>query len=106
MWFCSLYGKFAKNHVPYELTMKIIAIGRNNVAHIHEQQNEVPSAPVVFTKPDTALIRDNEPFYYPSFSNSIHHELEVVLKISKMGKNIEEKFADPYSGGNTSNQVS
>ncbi|UBM59375.1 fumarylacetoacetate hydrolase family protein [Marinilongibacter aquaticus] len=76
--------------------MKIIAVGRNYAAHIEELKNEVPTAPVIFTKPETAILRHNEPFYYPSFSNSIHHELEVVLKISKMGKNIEEKFAHKY----------
>lgn len=76
--------------------MKIIAVGRNYVDHIKELQNEFPSAPVIFTKPETAILRNNEPFYYPAISNSVHHELEVVLKISKMGKNIDEKFAHKY----------
>lgn len=76
--------------------MKIIAIGRNYAAHIEELKNEKPEAPVIFTKPDTALLKDNEPFYYPDFSKDIHHEVELVLKISKMGKNIEEKFAYKY----------
>lgn len=76
--------------------MKIIAVGRNYVAHIEELKNDVPTEPVIFTKPDTAVLRGNEPFYYPSISNSIHHELEVVLKINKVGKNIEEKFAHKY----------
>ncbi|WP_304234934.1 fumarylacetoacetate hydrolase family protein [Jiulongibacter sediminis] len=76
--------------------MKIIAVGRNYVAHIEELKNDVPTEPVIFTKPDTAVLRGNEPFYYPSFSSSIHHELEVVLKINKVGKNIEEKFAHKY----------
>jgi acylpyruvate hydrolase len=76
--------------------MKIIAIGRNYAAHIHELANEVPTSPVIFTKPETALLKNNEPFYYPSFSESVHHEVEIVLKISKTGKNIDEKFSHKY----------
>lgn len=76
--------------------MRIFAIGRNYVDHIHELNNEKPDDPVVFTKPDTALLRNNAPFYLPSFSNDVHHEVEVVVKIGKEGKNIEEKFARKY----------
>lgn len=76
--------------------MKIIAVGRNYVEHIQELNNETPDDPVIFTKPDTALLRNNEPFYYPDFSQDIHHELEVVVRISKMGKRIEERFAHKY----------
>jgi 2-keto-4-pentenoate hydratase/2-oxohepta-3-ene-1,7-dioic acid hydratase in catechol pathway len=76
--------------------MKIICIGRNYAEHIAELQNERPTEPVIFMKPDTALLRDNEPFYYPSFSQDVHHELEVVLKISRQGKNIEKSFAPKY----------
>ena len=76
--------------------MKIIAIGRNYVAHIEELNNERPESPVIFTKPDTAILRNNDDFYHPDFSEDIHHEIEIVLKISKMGKNIEEKFAHKY----------
>ena len=76
--------------------MKIIAIGRNYAAHIEELNNERPASPVIFTKPDTAILRNNEDFYHPDFSEDIHHEVEIVLKISKMGKNIEEKFALKY----------
>lgn len=76
--------------------MKILAIGRNYVEHIEELNNERPSEPVVFTKPDTAILRKNHPFYYPSISNDIHYEVEVLLKICKNGKNIEEKFAHKY----------
>jgi acylpyruvate hydrolase len=76
--------------------MKIICVGRNYVEHIEELKNEFPTAPVIFSKPDSAIIRNNEAFYYPEFSNSIHHEVEVVLKISKLGKNIQEKFAHKY----------
>jgi 2-keto-4-pentenoate hydratase/2-oxohepta-3-ene-1,7-dioic acid hydratase in catechol pathway len=58
--------------------------------------NERPDEPVIFTKPDTALIRNNAPFYHPEFSKDIHHEVELVLRISKEGKNIEPKFASKY----------
>lgn len=76
--------------------MKIICIGRNYAEHAKEMNAAIPTEPVVFLKPDTALIRDNEPFYYPDFSNEIHHEVELVLKINKAGKNIEEAFAHKY----------
>lgn len=76
--------------------MKIIAIGRNYAAHAKELNNPVPGKPVIFLKPDTALLKDNKPFYIPDFSNNIHFELEVVLKISKEGKHISEKFANKY----------
>lgn len=76
--------------------MKIIAVGRNYAEHIAELNNEKPDQPVIFSKPETAILRNNEPFYYPSFSKDIHHEVEIVLKISKIGKNIEEKFANKY----------
>ncbi|MBK6978842.1 MAG: fumarylacetoacetate hydrolase family protein [Cytophagaceae bacterium] len=76
--------------------MKILAVGRNYVAHIAELNNEKPDQPVIFSKPETAILRNNEPFYYPDFTQDIHHEVEILLKISKMGKNIEEKFAHKY----------
>ena len=76
--------------------MRIFCIGRNYVEHIQELNNEKPDDPVIFTKPDTALIRNNGPFYYPEFSKDIHHEVELVLRICKEGKNIEEKFAHKY----------
>lgn len=76
--------------------MKIIAIGRNYVEHINELQNEQPSDPVVFLKPDTALLKNNMPFYHPPFSDNIHHEVELVLKISKEGKYIKKEFAHRY----------
>ncbi len=76
--------------------MKIIAIGRNYADHIAELQNERPSEPVIFTKPDTALLTNNEDFYYPSFSNDVHYECEIIVKINNMGKNIEAKFAHKY----------
>jgi acylpyruvate hydrolase len=76
--------------------MRIFAIGRNYAEHIKELNNERPDDPVIFTKPDTALLRNNAPFYYPEFSKDIHHEVELVLRISKEGKNIQEKFAPKY----------
>jgi acylpyruvate hydrolase len=76
--------------------MKIIAIGRNYAEHAKELNNPVPTSPVIFMKPDTALLKDNKPFYHPDFSQDVHHEIEVVLKISKEGKHISEKFAGSY----------
>lgn len=76
--------------------MKIICIGRNYAAHIEELKNEKPGKPVVFLKPDTALLKGGAPFYYPDFSTNIHHEVELVLKISKEGKYIQPKFAHRY----------
>ena len=76
--------------------MKILAIGRNYADHIEELKNERPDDPVVFLKPDTAILRKNAAFYYPDFSKDIHHEVEVLVKISKEGKFIEEKFAHRY----------
>ena len=76
--------------------MKIIAIGRNYAEHAKELNNPIPTAPVIFMKPDTALLKDNKPFYLPDFSDDVHFELEVVLKICKEGKHIAEKFAPNY----------
>jgi acylpyruvate hydrolase len=80
--------------------MKILCIGLNYGAHIKEMHKDMnfvrPDEPVVFMKPDTALIKDNQPFYYPSFSKLIHHEVELVLKINKPGKNIQVQFANKY----------
>jgi 2-keto-4-pentenoate hydratase/2-oxohepta-3-ene-1,7-dioic acid hydratase in catechol pathway len=76
--------------------MKIIAIGRNYAEHIEELKNERPSAPVVFLKPDTALLKNNAPFFHPDFSDNIHHEVELVLKVCKEGKHIQKKFAHRY----------
>ncbi|KYG72541.1 2-hydroxyhepta-2,4-diene-1,7-dioate isomerase [Roseivirga spongicola] len=76
--------------------MKIIAIGRNYAAHIAELNNEKPAQPVVFMKPDTAILRNNAPFYYPEFSKDIHFEVEILLKINREGKYIDQKFAHKY----------
>jgi acylpyruvate hydrolase len=76
--------------------MRIFAVGRNYAEHIKELNNERPDEPVIFTKPDTALLRNQAPFYYPDFTKDIHHEVELVLRISNDGKNIHEKFARKY----------
>ena len=76
--------------------MKIICIGRNYTKHIVELQNERPDEPVVFMKPDSAILLKQHPFVIPEFSEDIHHELEVIVKINKVGKYIEPKFAHKY----------
>ncbi|MES2134593.1 MAG: fumarylacetoacetate hydrolase family protein [Bacteroidota bacterium] len=76
--------------------MKIICIGRNYAEHAKELKNEIPTEPVFFMKPDTALLKDGEPFYYPDFTKDLHHEIEMVIKISKVGKHIDEQFAHKY----------
>jgi len=76
--------------------MKVIAIGRNYAEHAKELNNPIPTTPVIFLKPDTAVLKDNKPFYHPDFSSDIHHEIEIVLKISKEGKHVSEKFAGKY----------
>jgi 2-keto-4-pentenoate hydratase/2-oxohepta-3-ene-1,7-dioic acid hydratase in catechol pathway len=76
--------------------MKIIAVGRNYVEHAKELNNPVPTEPVIFMKPDTAVIRNNKPFFIPDFSADVHHEVEIVIRICKDGKNVEEKFAHKY----------
>lgn len=76
--------------------MKIICIGRNYADHISELGNERPSDPVIFMKPDTSIIKNNEPFYFPDFSKDIHHEVEVLVRIHKQGKSIEKEFAHSY----------
>ena len=76
--------------------MKIICIGRNYAKHIKELQNEKPENPVIFLKPDSAILAKNQPFFIPPFSNDIHYEVEVLVKINKVGKYIEEKFAHKY----------
>lgn len=75
--------------------MKIICIGRNYADHAKELGNAIPTEPVFFMKPDTALLKEGD-FYHPDFSNDIHHEIEIVVRISKVGKNIDEKFAHKY----------
>jgi len=76
--------------------MKLICIGRNYTAHIKELANERPEEPVVFMKPDSAILPKEQDFYIPEFSNDIHYEVEVLVKIKKVGKHIDKKFADSY----------
>ncbi len=76
--------------------MKIICIGRNYIDHAKELNNPVPKEPVFFIKPDTALLPKRNPFVYPSFTKDLHYEVEIVLRINKIGKHIEEKFAHKY----------
>jgi len=76
--------------------MKLICIGRNYTDHIKELANERPSDPVIFMKPDTSILLKKQPFFIPDFSSDIHHEVEVLVKINKIGKHIQEKFAYKY----------
>lgn len=76
--------------------MKIICVGRNYVDHARELGNQVPDEPVIFLKPETALIPKGHPFHYPAFTNDLHYEVELVVKISRNGKKLEERFAHKY----------
>lgn len=76
--------------------MKIIGIGRNYADHAKEMKSNIPKEPVVFIKPDSAVLRNNNPFFIPDFSENIHYEVEIVVKIDKIGKNVDEKFAFRY----------
>ncbi|MEZ4854676.1 fumarylacetoacetate hydrolase family protein [Flavobacterium sp.] len=76
--------------------MKIICIGRNYADHISELQNEKPTEPVIFLKPDTAILPTQSPFFIPEFSNDVQHEVEILVKINKVGKYIDAKFAHKY----------
>ncbi|MBN9297986.1 MAG: fumarylacetoacetate hydrolase family protein [Filimonas sp.] len=76
--------------------MKIFCVGRNYVEHAKELQNEVPDEPVIFIKPKSALLQPHTPFYYPEFSNELHYEAELVLRVSKNGKYIQDRFASRY----------
>lgn len=79
-----------------ERNMKIICIGRNYTEHIAELKNEKPTEPVVFIKPDTAILLKKQPFFIPDFSNNVQHEVEVLVKINRVGKYIDTKFAHKY----------
>ncbi|MFT5238331.1 MAG: 2-keto-4-pentenoate hydratase/2-oxohepta-3-ene-1,7-dioic acid hydratase in catechol pathway [Flavobacteriaceae bacterium] len=76
--------------------MKIICIGRNYTDHIAELDNERPEHPIIFLKPDTAILLKNQPFFIPDFSNDVHHEVEILVKISRVGKHIDRRFAHKY----------
>jgi 2-keto-4-pentenoate hydratase/2-oxohepta-3-ene-1,7-dioic acid hydratase in catechol pathway len=82
--------------VVKQYKMKIICIGRNYVEHARELNHPVPAEPIFFLKPDSSLLRKNRPFYYPDFSQEIHYEAEIVVRICKTGKYIEEKLAPTY----------
>ena len=76
--------------------MKIICVGRNYAEHARELNNPVPTQPLLFLKPDTAQLLHGDPLYYPSFTQDLHYEVEVLLKICKNGKNIQREFASDY----------
>jgi 2-keto-4-pentenoate hydratase/2-oxohepta-3-ene-1,7-dioic acid hydratase in catechol pathway len=76
--------------------MKIICIGRNYTDHIKELENERPQEPVIFLKPDTSLLLKNQPFFIPPFSEDVHYEVEVLVRINRIGKHIQEKFSHKY----------
>lgn len=76
--------------------MKIICVGRNYAEHAKELNNPVNEQPVIFLKPETAQLQARQPFFMPDFSNDVHHEAEIVVKICRLGKNIQEKFAHKY----------
>lgn len=76
--------------------MKIICVGRNYRKHAEELGNEVPEEPVIFMKPDSAILRQRDAFYIPDFSNDVHYEAEIVIKLNRLGKRIQSKFASKY----------
>lgn len=76
--------------------MKIICVGRNYTEHIAELENEKPEDPVLFLKPDTSILLKNQPFFIPAFSNDVHYEVELLVKINRVGKHIQKKFAHKY----------
>ena len=76
--------------------MKIICIGRNYALHAKELNNPIPKEPVIFMKPDSAILQSDKPFFIPEFTSNVHHELEIVVKINKVGKHIQKKFANKY----------
>ncbi|MBN2167071.1 MAG: fumarylacetoacetate hydrolase family protein [Marinilabiliaceae bacterium] len=76
--------------------MKVLCIGRNYEKHAKELKNPLPPEPVVFLKPDSALLRNNQPFFIPDFANDFHHEVEIIVKINRLGKNIAPEFAHRY----------
>lgn len=76
--------------------MKIVCIGRNYADHAKELNNPVPEQPVIFCKPDSSIIQKGKPFFYPKFSKNIHYEVEIVIRINRLGKHITERFAHKY----------
>src|SRR5882672_1276230 len=82
--------------IKHSVFMKIFCVGRNYAAHAAELDNEIPDEPVIFMKPKSAMLQPHTPFYYPEFTNELHYECELVLRICKNGKYIQEKFASKY----------
>ncbi len=76
--------------------MKIICVGRNYAAHVSELKSATPKEPVLFLKPDTAILLKNQPFFIPEFSKEVHYEVELLVRINKIGKHIDRKFAHKY----------
>ena len=76
--------------------MKIICVGRNYTAHIAELENEKPEDPILFLKPETSIVLKKQPFFIPDFSNDVHHEVEILVKINRIGKHIDRKFSHKY----------
>lgn len=76
--------------------MKLICIGRNYTEHIKELENEKPVDPVVFLKPDTSILLKKQPFFIPDFSDDVHHEVEILVKINRLGKHISKRYAHKY----------
>ena len=81
---------------PKKIIMKIICIGKNYINHAKEMGSDVPKKPLFFLKPDSSVLPKKHPFFYPDFSQNIHYELELVIRINKLGKHIEKKFAPSY----------
>lgn len=79
--------------------MKIICIGRNYSEHVKEMSSSMPGDPIFFLKPSSALVRGNKPFFHPSFSQDVHHEIEMVFRFGKLGKSIDPKYALSYIDG-------
>ena len=92
----TLDWQFASNLFANIPVMKIFCVGRNYAAHASELGNEIPEEPVIFMKPKSALLQSHTPFYYPEFTNELHYECELVLRVSKNGKYIQDKFAGKY----------
>ena len=92
----SIQRHHGSNESKCKLIMKIICIGRNYADHAKELGNAIPKEPVIFLKPDTALLPKKNPFFIPDFTNDLHHELELVVRINRVGKSIEERFAHRY----------
>ena len=90
------YTVFSLTLCSNDICMKIICIGRNYAKHIKELKNEKPTEPVIFLKPDSAILPKKHPFYIPEFSDEIHYEVEILVKINRLGKHIAPKFAHKY----------